>query len=141
MTEWGFYNVTVTNNLGCTGQASIGILSGQVPVFNIIPSSPSICPGQSDTLRLSGGFFSPQWSNGTVGHINIVNQPGTYSVTVTNSFGCTGTESITIQPLPTPVIQVASTPPVSYTHLDVYKRQVSLMSNAKKSNVRVLTLT
>lgn len=110
VTEWGFYNVTVTNNLGCTGQASIGILSGQVPVFNIIPSSPSICPGQSDTLRLNGGFFSPHWSNGTVGHINIVNQPGTYSVTVTNSFGCTGTESITIQPLPTPVIQVASTP-------------------------------
>ena len=106
----GIYEVVVTNQFGCTGNGFIGIQSGDVDPFSISMTAPSICPGDLDTLRVVGGFSNYTWSNGAFGITNIVNQPGTYSVTVTNVFGCTGTGSVTVGLKPTPTIGLTSTP-------------------------------
>ncbi|MBC7776900.1 MAG: hypothetical protein H7246_15820, partial [Phycisphaerae bacterium] len=106
----GVYQVTATDSHGCTGVGSIGVLSGEVGAFNISVSSPTLCPGLLDTLRVLGGFINYSWSNNVMGITNIVNQAGTYTVTVTNVYGCTGTSSATVAPLLPPVIQIASTP-------------------------------
>ncbi len=110
ITEPGTYSVTATDSHGCTGVGSYAVQSGGVDPFSISSSRPMLCPGQIDTLRVEGGFSSYNWSNNVMGITNIVNQAGTYTVTVTNLFGCTGTMSTTVTPLLPPIIQVASTP-------------------------------
>lgn len=97
VTEPGTYEVTVTDNLGCTGVNTTFVPSAGVQNVNVVATAPSICPGQLDTLRITGGGFSQiQWSNGGSGITNIVNQAGVYDVTVTNGNGCTATTSITV---------------------------------------------
>lgn len=110
--EPGLYEVTVTNQFGCTGVGYYDVQSYYgVQNLNISMTAPAICVGQLDTLRVMGGFFSQiHWSNGVSGITNIVNQPGTYTVTVTNFTGCTGTGSVTVAPLPTPTIGITTTP-------------------------------
>ena len=106
----GIYQVTATDGYGCTGVGSINVQSGNVDPFSIAVSSSLLCPGLLDTLRVVGGFANYSWSNNVMGITNIVNQAGTYTVTVTNFYGCTGTASTTVTPLFPPVIQVAGTP-------------------------------
>ena len=87
--EPGGYNVTVTNQFGCTGETTVGIQSGAVNAVPISMTAQKICVGDRDTLRVVGGFVSYLWSNGVSNITNIVTQPGTYAVTVTNAYGCT----------------------------------------------------
>ena len=106
----GTYNVTVTNQFGCTGTQEITVNSAEVPPLTINLNVPAICPGQTAILTAPIGFISYVWSNGDVGITNIVDTVGTYEVTVTNSYGCTGTGSATLDALPTPNIAIATTP-------------------------------
>ncbi|MDO8366716.1 MAG: gliding motility-associated C-terminal domain-containing protein [Saprospiraceae bacterium] len=106
----GVYQVTATDSHGCTGVGAYTLQSGAVDPFSISVSSPDLCPGLTDTLQVVGGFASYAWSNNVMGITNIVNQAGTYTVTVTNFFGCTGTMSTTVTPMMPPVIQVLGTP-------------------------------
>lgn len=108
--EPGIYQVTATNSHGCTGSNSFSIQSGAPSPFDISVSSPTLCPGQSDTLMVLGGFSQYLWSNNVSGITNIVNQAGTYTVTVTNTFGCSGTTSVTITPILPPSIEVIAPP-------------------------------
>jgi hypothetical protein len=108
--EPGLWEVTVTNAFGCTGTGLIGIQNGEVQPFPISMTAPAICVGDRDTLRVVGGFSQYQWSNNVNGITNIVTQPGTYTVTVTNSYGCTGTGSVTVGLKPTPTISITNTP-------------------------------
>ncbi len=106
----GIYAVTATDTYGCTGIGTFVLQSGEPAPFTISATSPTLCPNQIDTLRVVGGFVNYSWSNNVMGITNIVNQAGTYTVTVTNVYGCTGTLSTTVTPLLPPVIAVVSTP-------------------------------
>ncbi|MFN0174191.1 MAG: hypothetical protein ACKVU0_06050, partial [Saprospiraceae bacterium] len=108
--EPGLYQVTVTNHLGCTGMGIFNVLSGDIDPVQISMTAPLICPGDPDTLRVVGGFSQYLWSNNVFGITNIVTQPGTYTVTVSNIYGCTNTGSITVGLKPTPTLSVSSTP-------------------------------
>lgn len=108
--EPGVYDVTVTNQFGCTGNATVGIQSGDVGIIPITRTAPLICIGDPDTLRVVGGFSHYHWSNGVNTLTNIVTTPGTYLVTVTNIYGCSGVDSITVGLKPTPTISITSTP-------------------------------
>ncbi|MFM9951772.1 MAG: gliding motility-associated C-terminal domain-containing protein [Saprospiraceae bacterium] len=100
----GTYSVTVTNAAGCTGTASVTVTQSSVPT-PAINGNTSICAGQSTTLT-TGSFSSYAWSPSGTGQSINVNTPGTYTVTVTNAAGCTGSASVTVnQPAsPTPTI-------------------------------------
>lgn len=95
----GTYSVTVTNQAGCdTGSTSSHTVTPRpVPDPNIQPQdSAFICPGNSTTLTAAAGMSSYLWSNSATTRAITVSSPGVYSVVVSNSFGCTGSESVTV---------------------------------------------
>lgn len=94
VTQPGIYTVTVTNAPGCSGTANyiLNSLSAAVP---IITGAIPICPGQNHSLN-AGSFSTYLWSTGSTSASTVVNQPGTYAVTVTNAAGCTGMASIVV---------------------------------------------
>ncbi len=90
----GTYSVTVTNSNGCKGQSSSIIITLQTkPAATISTTSNSVCPNDSIMLTASLGT-SWKWSNGSTSQ-SITIPAGVYSVTVTNSFGCSAVSTPT----------------------------------------------
>lgn len=104
----GNYVVTVTDVNGCVAISSAVFLDQPIEVnSNPFPSSTS-CPGGMDgsvTLDVWGGAggYTFNWSNGATTQ-NITNVlAGSYSVTVTDSNGCTSSSEVNIDS-PAPII-------------------------------------
>ncbi len=101
VTTAGTYSVTVTNSAGCTSTCSKTIYVSQAPSCNITVTgcgnNNTICQGQTANLCApSGNGYTYTWSNGSHSRCINVTSAGTYTVTVTNSAGCTSTCSKTI---------------------------------------------
>ncbi|MEY3051620.1 MAG: hypothetical protein RLY31_1405, partial [Bacteroidota bacterium] len=97
----GVYSVTVSNAAGCTGTASATLVENPVPSPSI--SGPTaFCLDDTVSLDAGPGFAFYQWSGGENTQTVEASQVGVYFVTVTNSFGCTGTDFLVLSPLPTP---------------------------------------
>lgn len=96
------YTVTVHDTNGCSTTASTSVSVHPLPQ-GIISGNTSLCPGESSTLTASGAN-SYHWSTGATTPVITVNSNGTYSCTFTNSYGCTNTQSVTVNVLDTPVI-------------------------------------
>lgn len=107
----GNYIVTVTDNSGCTGTDSVTINDLVPPVANIQPSGTLvICSGADTLICADPGFAAYAWSDGsTLNCINASN--GIYTVTVTDSYGCTAMDSVSVSQgtIPDPDIQPAGT--------------------------------
>ena len=91
----GTYSVVVTNTNGCSGSDFIVITNGVQPIITL-GNDAGFCPGFSLTLNAGfpGGTYL--WSTGATTQIISVNAIGTYSVIVTNSQGCSSTDSINV---------------------------------------------
>ncbi len=87
--------VTVTDINGCTGTGQVQVTSNNVPTPTITGSS-SFCTGSSTTLSTNILYNAYLWSDGSVGASLGVNVAGLYTVTVTDSNGCTGTDEINV---------------------------------------------
>lgn len=96
------YTVTVHDTNGCSTTASTSVSVHPLPQ-GIISGNTSLCPGESSTLTASGAN-SYHWNTGATTPVITVNSNGTYSCTFTNSYGCTNTQSVTVNVLDTPVI-------------------------------------
>ena len=93
----GTYTVIVTNASGCTAtSAPTYVVINTVPTASITPSGTvSACNGATTTLQ-SAGANSYLWSSGaTTSSIGVVST-GTYTVTVTNAYGCTASTSTVV---------------------------------------------
>ncbi|MBS1911927.1 MAG: hypothetical protein JST22_08080 [Bacteroidetes bacterium] len=105
----GTYTVTVSTAEGCSGTAqpvTIALEAPPSPTITVEGSS-SLCPGDSVRLQAPPGFKVYRWSNGDTTSSTLVRAAGNYSVTVTDTIGCTGTSpvvEITISNTLTPVI-------------------------------------
>ncbi len=101
----GSYNYTITDSKSCTSTSTI-TLTDPSGLTNIITNNTGTtvinCTNPSISVTASGGG-SYAWSGGaaTTGAHNMFTAAGTYTVTVTNSGGCSATESITITQSPT----------------------------------------
>lgn len=97
VTNSGTYTLTVTDPAGCIATSSpYSVTVGTTPVPQVTSSTNStlLCNvGDQITLTVVGTYSAYQWSTGPtdVGTSVTVTQPGTYTVTVTNSDGCVGT--------------------------------------------------
>jgi len=113
------YTVTVTNSFGCTQTATTIITVKPRPNANIsLSGSSTLCSGQSVNINASTGTnYSYVWYknnaviNGQMNATLIVNSSGNYKVVVTLD-GCSKTsaqQTITVNPLPTPVVSADAT--------------------------------
>jgi hypothetical protein len=97
VTNSGTYTLTVTDPAGCVATSSpYSVTVGTTPVPQVTSSTNStlLCNvGDQITLTVVGSYSAYQWSTGptATGTSITVTQPGTYTVTVTNSDGCVGT--------------------------------------------------
>ncbi|MFM7053640.1 MAG: HYR domain-containing protein, partial [Bacteroidota bacterium] len=112
----GSYTVTVTNSNGCTGIASqsVTILASPTPIVSGVFA---ICQGGSATLTASSGFSSYSWSTGATTQTINPTAAGTYTVTVTNANGCTGSASqvVTVGSTTSSTVNATRCPGTSYT--------------------------
>ncbi len=95
----GTYTVTVTDNLGCTDVRSF--IVGQPAPFNFtVTTTPADC-GEADgtiTPIVTGGTppYSYVWNDGFTDPIRSGLTMGTYTATITDAKGCTGSFSATV---------------------------------------------
>jgi gliding motility-associated-like protein len=93
----GTYSVTVTDGNGCTATASKDLIGSTIAVVDLGPASLNICDNGSAILDAGPQYIAYQWAPvSTPNQYLIVNQPGNYAVTVTDQFGCTSSDNITV---------------------------------------------
>ncbi|MFN9596816.1 MAG: HYR domain-containing protein [Bacteroidota bacterium] len=112
----GTYTVTVTGTGGCTGSQSQSVTVNPLPTVSISGSS-TVCQGTTTTWTATSGLTSYLWSTGaTTASINV-GTAGTYTVTATNSNGCSNTSSkqLTVNPTNATTQNVNRCPGTSYT--------------------------
>ena len=110
----GSYTVSVTDTNGCTIQSAVTVSGPAAVTVSIIPGAPSICSGQSATLTASAtggtGAYTYSWSNGGT-TASITDSPlaaTSYSVTVTDNRGCTGTAIFNLVVDPSPIVSITA---------------------------------
>ncbi|HXB41086.1 MAG TPA: gliding motility-associated C-terminal domain-containing protein, partial [Bacteroidia bacterium] len=104
----GTYTVIVTDAGGCKDTATITINQPQPLKDTIVNIQPENCNHQNGgaSVSVTGGTapFTIQWSSGQTTS-TVSNFPaGTYTVLVTDSKGCTATNSVTITSVPGPTL-------------------------------------
>jgi hypothetical protein len=97
----GTYFVTVTNANGCSSSDTINVNFNAGPIVDL-GNDITQCGG-TVTLDAGNPGSTYLWNTNATTQTITVNTSGSYSVTVTNSSGCTGTDfvNVTINPLPT----------------------------------------
>jgi gliding motility-associated-like protein len=98
-------SLTSNNNCQVSSQASSNQVSVTVfpdPVIQLDQTT-TLCDGATRSLD-AGAFSSYQWNTGSTGRTITINITGTYSVTVTDSHGCTSSDAVNISTIiPAPV--------------------------------------
>ncbi len=100
------YFITGTDSNGCTGFDTLQVFVHQNPNANILESDTTICPGEAFPLHaLGNGIYS--WtptsglSNDTIANpIVIINASKVYTLSISNSYGCTDSDQISLQVYP-----------------------------------------
>lgn len=106
-TASGIYSVVVTDSIGCTGTDTISLLFDPLPFVELGPNQ-DICAGTATVLDAGAGFASYLWNDGTTAQFLLASTAGTYTVTVSNSTGCSTIDSVTINILPAPVLSLGA---------------------------------
>lgn len=110
----GSYTVTVTDNLGCTANASVSVQAANNFLVASISQPPNICYGSSTTVSVtaSGGFgsYTYVWDNGSTAP-SISSPAGAHCVNVTDAGGCIVSACVNIIQNQ-PIVASIGTPPI-----------------------------
>ncbi|MEO0338175.1 MAG: T9SS type B sorting domain-containing protein, partial [Bacteroidota bacterium] len=100
----GTYSVTVVDDLGCQGEGTIVADTASIPAADIFGDT-YVCETGDGTLFTNpvGNYL---WSNGDTTSVITIQDPGIYTVTITDQNGCSNIAlaSVDLQPDPNPVI-------------------------------------
>ena len=141
------YTFVLTSN-GCSNTQSVSVSVKPKPIASITGNT-TFCSGGSTTLNAGAGFTGYNWSTGASTQSISVNTAGTYSVTVSNSTGCTSTAAISITQLPsTPTAQSATAcnsyswavNGLIYTNSGVYSASYTSVNGCDSSFALTLTI-
>lgn len=150
--EEGWYNMTKTNNNGCSDSASMGafITLNASPNVDLGPDA-DVCP--NDTLFLDAGSFSNaayNWSTTETSQTIGVTDSGTYTVFVISEDNCFGYDTIYVSALPEAFVELwpdtllcvgneytldAGTGYASYLWDDATSSQTRIISESSTANV------
>lgn len=95
VTAAGTYYVRVTGLDGCIGIDTFHLSLRSLPVVDLGPDQ-AICLGSTTTLDPGNIGVSYLWDDGSTLQARVVDTAGLYTVDVTDIFGCTGTDDITV---------------------------------------------
>ncbi len=111
----GNYWCVVTDANGCSNRSDtvrVNVFPSALPIVTI--SGPlTFCEGGSVTLTAPAGFSGYLWSNGATTQTITVTESGSYTVSVADGNGCTGTSTevdVTVYAKPTPKLTVVGGP-------------------------------
>jgi len=107
VTMGGTYVVWMNDPAGCLVRAAVVVEVHPRPRPTIDPAGPvDVCEGDPVQLRVVESYRSYRWSTGESGQWIVPQTSGLYRVTVVDSNGCEGSDSVvvTIHPKPTPAI-------------------------------------
>ncbi|GAB4381534.1 MAG: hypothetical protein Kow0075_13270 [Salibacteraceae bacterium] len=100
----GLHVLKITNTeTGCSGQDSVWLEVRNPSKPTLLPSKTvDLCEGESVYLSTAEAFASYWWSTGTAQSSIEVSDSGSYSVTVTDQYGCdvADTFRVNVNPLP-----------------------------------------
>lgn len=102
----GTFSVTVTDGNGCTDSSSVVVTETTSLVVSIDGDS-TICEATNTTLTATGGnlFLWDDANNSTMASITV--PAGTYSVTVSDASGCSGTATVNVIETANPSISIS----------------------------------
>jgi hypothetical protein len=104
VSDQGYYFLRITTPAGCTSQSNVVVMSRQAPEATVTAGGPTtFCEGGSVDLFGPEGDYTYLWSTGATSSWITVSDPGSYTVTVTSTYGCTATSAplvVDVQPLP-----------------------------------------
>ena len=101
----GMYTVTVTDINGCENSTGSNVIFHANP-DPVIKGDSVLCDGESGVLTVVGSFAGYQWSTGSATSTLIVTTPGSYSVTVTDTYGCKGNAGYNVTVHPRPLAEI-----------------------------------
>lgn len=96
VTAPGDYSVTVTNPLGCVFVDTISVGFSTVSAVISADGPLTFCLGDTVTLSVPQAY-SYDWTSGSTTQTIDVNHSGTYGVTVTDIYGCSATDQVSVQ--------------------------------------------
>lgn len=98
--------LTVTDANGCTAATTRAISISPLPSANINGNT-TVCAGDGTVLTASGGL-AYTWNTGQSNPVVVLNPSNTttYTVTVTNDFGCSATATKTVVVTPVPLVNI-----------------------------------
>lgn len=106
VTSTGLFWVEVTDSTGtCAGRDSTNITVAILPIVNL-GNDTTICGTGPFVLNAGNPGSSYAWSNGSTSQTLSVSTTGTYSVTVTSSSGCIGSDAIQVQFAAIPIVNL-----------------------------------
>ncbi len=117
----GRVDVSVTTSEGCTGKSpGLDVEIGDHLLPTVTPSGPvALCPGGKVTLDAGSGYTTYHWSTGESTRTIEVSAGGSYTVTVSDAGGCSGTSvPVIVEDRPSPVPVITSQGPVEFCEGD-----------------------
>lgn len=91
----GTYTVTVYDSNACSATTAINVTPNPAATATLIGND-SFCEGGSTTIGVAETGQQYTWSTGNTSQSVVVNVAGVYTVTVSNSLGCSSTQSMLI---------------------------------------------
>jgi len=109
----GTYNLTATNSTGCTSASNNLYISTTNFLGIDLGDDTSFCAGGIVTFDAGAGFTSYIWHDQSTGQTFTANSTGTYFVEVTDSSGCSGSDTVALTVFQNPFVFLDSADCVS----------------------------
>jgi ribosomal protein S27E len=102
------YIVTITDANGCEGTNAVTIPDNSVTITGTTNITDETCNNSNGTLSLSvvngNGPYSYLWSNGSTDMVSTGLSANSYTVTITDTYGCTGVLATSLNNLAAPTV-------------------------------------
>ncbi|MBI1288676.1 MAG: HYR domain-containing protein [Flavobacteriales bacterium] len=113
VTTTAAYTVQVTDGNGCVGTDNISVTVAGLLDPVIVASGPlNFCSGECVTLDVGAGYATYQWSTSDQGQSITVCNSDEIEVTVTDQFGCNGSDQVVVATMQLPNAVISPSGPI-----------------------------